>query len=458
MKFFSSVGLVAGLVSLAAAQLGPQPPSKDPWYAAPANISAYKNGEIVRTRTIIPAFIGLIPALDQTWQLLYRTTDLNGNAIAAATTVFKPGFAATDKFVTFLTAEDSSYVDSAPSYNYQLLSATTDAIVSAEFLILQIYLAQGWIVSSPDYEGPEAAWTAGRLEAQITLDSMRAVNNFYAPLGLKANSANAIAGVGYSGGAIASGWSAQIQASYAPELQLKGWYVGGTPANLTALVPFISYTSWSGFLPISVAGLSKPTAYGAQIAPLFQSVATDYGRAAIAYANSHGPVEVLVNYANQSILDYKFQTLGPALLQNPIVADVLAKTLMGQSADETPKVPVLLLHAAQDEIVPYGPAATLYSEWCAYGASVHFTTLAAGGHLVGEIYGVGPAVDFVKGVFNGTIVAGSGCSTSTALAGSGLPDLGVKAAPAVAQLNVAAIPLALADAGNVKAIKTTVST
>ena len=41
---------------------------------------------------------------------------------------------------------------------------------------------------------------------------------------------------GISGGATATGWAAQLQASYAPELHVAGFVIGGTPADmLTAL-------------------------------------------------------------------------------------------------------------------------------------------------------------------------------------------------------------------------------
>ena len=36
----------------------------------------------------------------------------------------------------------------------------------------------GYIVVSPDYEGPDAAFPVGRLEGMGVLDSMRAVNNY----------------------------------------------------------------------------------------------------------------------------------------------------------------------------------------------------------------------------------------------------------------------------------------
>ena len=78
-------------------------------------------------------------------------------------------------------------------------------------------------------------------------------------------------------------------------------------------------------------------------------------------------------------------------------------------------------------------ASTLYSDWCADGASVHFTTVANGGHATTEIIGFVGAFNFVKAAFTGTVA--SGCSTSTELADSLDPlALGVQLEPVIVQL------------------------
>jgi hypothetical protein len=237
---FSKVGLLFSLAAAAVAApvqeraLIPLKPSVDPFYQPPAGFESTAPGTILKTRTIIPALLGLLPSAVQAYQLLYRTTSINGTAIATVTTVFKPlvANATLDKFVSFHTAEDSSFVDCAPSYNYQLLAQQTNAIVAFEAFILNGYVSQGYIVSSPDYESFDAAFGPGRLAGRGVLDSMRAVNNFASTLKLASNS-NAIVGIGYSGGAIATGWAAALQHNYAPELNVKGWSSGGTPANIT---------------------------------------------------------------------------------------------------------------------------------------------------------------------------------------------------------------------------------
>jgi hypothetical protein len=138
---FSKVGLLVSLAAAAVAApveqraLVPLRPSVDPFYQPPAGFESTAPGTVLKTRTIIPALLGLLPSSLQAYQLLYRTTSINGTAIATVTTVFKPlvANATLDKFISFHTAEDSSFVDCAPSYNYQLLAQQT---VSVPFCIL----------------------------------------------------------------------------------------------------------------------------------------------------------------------------------------------------------------------------------------------------------------------------------------------------------------------------------
>lgn len=70
-------------------------------------------------------------------------------------------------------------------------------------------LAKGWFVNVPDYEGPLASFTAGVLSGHSTIDSIRAVFNTRKVLGLAKDAPYAM--WGYSGGALASEWAAELQ-------------------------------------------------------------------------------------------------------------------------------------------------------------------------------------------------------------------------------------------------------
>jgi len=411
----------------------PLPPDQDPFYVAPAGFESTAPGTILRSRTVISSIFGAIPSGLVTYQLLYRTTAINGSAIATVTTVFKPLKFQKDKFVSFQTAYDSSASQCNPSYEYQLLSAQEDAILQLEFLLVEAYLLSGYIVASADYEGPDTAFSPGHLEGYGTLDGMRAVSNFYKTLGLSTPTPD-IVGTGYSGGAIATGWAASLQPIYAPELPIKGWAIGGTPANLTGTLSFLDDTLFSGFVFAGVAGLAKPSAYGATLQPLLDSILTPYGRSLIDFANANCAPAVLLRAPEMSLYDPKVQSRGRAILYDPVIVAIGQQTTMGLYPDQTPKVPVYMYHASQDEIIPYVDAAVTNSAWCANGANVEFVTYAAGGHLTTEIIGFPEVFKFVEAAFAGTAGTGA-CSQSTVLSDQLDPlALGVNLEPILIKL------------------------
>jgi pimeloyl-ACP methyl ester carboxylesterase len=407
-------------------------PTVDPFYQGPSGFESKAPGTILRQRQINASFFGFIPNPVEAWQLLFRTTAINGSAIAGVTTVFKPAFPQKDRFVSFQTAYDSSSPTCDPSYTYQLGSPQTDLISSLEALILQVYLLKGYIVASTDYEGPDAAFSPGRLEGVGVLDGMRAVSNFYETLGFSTDQPD-IVGVGYSGGAIATGWAASLHPTYAPELSIKGWVHGGTPSNLTGTMSHIDNTICSGFIPAAIDGLAKPSAYGAELHDFIDEVFTDEGKSILDYAGSHCAVITLFNFMDKSILSTDIQSLGSDFLYNPGVAAVLAKNIMGVNKTETPTAPAYVYHAANDEIIPYSNATQTVKAWCENGANVKFTNFAAGGHVTTEIIAVPSAVEQVDNFFAGNLT--TGCTSDEVLSDSLDPlALGLNLEPILAEL------------------------
>jgi hypothetical protein len=413
-----AISLLAALAALAAlipAALTlptwiPEDPSTDPFYNPPTGFESRAPGTILRQRRIKAAFFGLIPDPVDAYQLLYRTTAVNGSAIATVTTVFKPRYPYTDRFVSFHTEYDSSSVTCNPSYQYRLGSLQTGIIPSVELPITQAYLLKGYIVASPDHEGPDAAFGAARLAGMGVLDGMRAVASFH-ELNFTTRRP-AIVGTGYSGGAFATGWAAALHHTYAPELNIRGWAQGGTPSNLTGTLLWLDNSLYSGFLPAAIDGLSKPSAYGLQLKPFIDSIVTEAGQLLLDYANSHCTVPSLINFHNQSIFDPTFQTLGPDFIDEPIVRSIMAENTLGVDPDETPIAPVFAYHAAQDDIIPYGDAKIMVDRWCKNGANVSFTTYVSGGHIATELLGMAGAVQWVQGAFEGNVPVK--CSANTA--------------------------------------------
>lgn len=385
-------------------------PDTDPFYQPPAGFESKPLGTVLRSRLIVAAFFGFVPDPIVSYQLLFRTESLNGTAIAGVTTVFKPLISRSDRFVSFHTAYDSSAPKCDPSWAYELGGPQNNTVIPEEFLLVQGYLLQGYTVSSPDYEGPEAAFTAGRLSGRVVLDSMRAVKNFRFLLGLNSNPD--IVGVGYSGGAIATGWAAGLHPTYAPDLSVKGWASGGTPANLTGVLVYIDGTSNAGYLPDAVSGLLKPSAYQAELQSTVDMYLTQEGKDVIAYTSANCAQDDLGKYGGISIFDPKFQTLGRALLYLPTLVQVLGQCIMGTYKQETPIAPYYLYHSMGDEIIPYANASSLNDRWCANGASVEFTSYTSGAHATTAVNGYIGVLGFVDNAFNGQTTPG--CTSKSA--------------------------------------------
>ena len=381
-------------------------PADDPFYVPPAGYESEAPGTVLRSRTIEASFFSDVPDPVYGWQLLYRTTAVNGSAISTVTTVFRPLLYYPDRFVSYATAYDSSATECDPSYAYELGSDSSDnSDTDEEFLIIEGYLLQGYTVSSSNYEGPDAAFGPGYLEGMCLLDSLRAVGNFADSLGFDTDTPSIVA-YGYSGGAIATGWAATLQSSYAPELPVKAWIHGGTPVNLTGVLLYDDNTSNSGYLPAAVAGLAKPSAYGAQLQPILNEILTADGQTALAYANSHCMSDDLSEYEFISLLSYQFQTLGPALLQQPTLSQILLENIMGLAPNLTPTAPVLLIHALQDEIIPYANASALAQRYCSRGVDITFTTYDEGGHVSTAIVSAPESYTFVNNAFAGKLTSG----------------------------------------------------
>src|SRR5699024_6332554 len=62
---------------------------------------------------------------------------------------------------------------------------------------------------------------------------------------------------GYSGGAIAAGWAAQLQPDYAPEVELAGVAAGGVPADFALLPDTMNGTLGSGLVLAASFGLAR---------------------------------------------------------------------------------------------------------------------------------------------------------------------------------------------------------
>lgn len=138
-------------------RLSKRDPSSDPFYAQPSNACKCKPGTIFRSRSITPSLNGQSNNAATTngvnaWELLYCTTGANSTTFATVTTVFQPQKKAKkDALIGFASAEDSAYINCAPSNAYQQGQTSNNAINDSEENMIVAFLDQGYTVTSPEW-------------------------------------------------------------------------------------------------------------------------------------------------------------------------------------------------------------------------------------------------------------------------------------------------------------------
>ena len=130
-------------------------------------------------------------------------------------------------------------------------------VPNVELTVFGLLLAQGCTVIVPDTEGQRADFAAGPEYGMNTLDSIRAA--FNSPtVGLPDDARVAL--LGYSGGAIASEWAAELAPTYAPDVneRMIGAAIGGVLVHPAHNLHYVEGTYfWAGVMPMALIGIAR---------------------------------------------------------------------------------------------------------------------------------------------------------------------------------------------------------
>lgn len=243
--------------------LGPPKPSADVFYSVPSNIADYAQGDIIRYRkppSAIASF-GLPLDLASSYQILYRTTNGFGVPTATVVTVMVPPNADFKSIMSFQLAEDAANINCAPSYSIQMGSETNPKFESGtaqlELLIMIGALQEGWIVITPDFEGPDASYIDTTLASRAVLDGISATLASGRFTQIQPDSI--VTMYGYSGGASVTKDAAAIQPTYAKNIKLSGTVTGGLPSSKITKAMFykLNQSNDSGLIPLLLIGVVK---------------------------------------------------------------------------------------------------------------------------------------------------------------------------------------------------------
>ncbi|MBQ0759018.1 MAG: hypothetical protein KBT72_05110, partial [Zhongshania sp.] len=213
-----------------------------------------------------------------------------------------------------------------------------------------------------DYEGPSHAFGAGRQSGQATLDGIRAALSFE-PLELAPE--DPVGLWGYSGGAYASSWAAAVQPSYAPELNLAGSVLGGTPVDLIEITSEAENTDSFSLLFGLLFGVTR--AY-----PEFlpTELLNEHGRqAALALKDScvgvptDGTTETGGRLADYFNVADPYQSAGFLSVAGELN---LLRVPIYPASD------IFIYHEVNDGLVPLDGTSSLVEHWCQAGVPINF--------------------------------------------------------------------------------------
>ncbi|MBF6329103.1 lipase family protein [Nocardia transvalensis] len=398
LALFGALALTWTGVGTARADLVPPAPQSDPFYQPPADFVDTAPGTVLRSRPVEVT----LPVPASAWQLLYRTTDVDGRPDATVTTVLLPKDARENRpLVADQAYENSSGPTCVTSYQLRLPNTPANA-AAMQIPDITEELQRGWAVSVADFEGRQGHFAVAREPGYMILDGIRAAEHF-APLGL--NEHTRVGLFGNSGGGLATGWAAQMQPQYAPEINLAGVAMGSPVPQPALAVENTNGTVSSGLAGAVLASLAD--AY------------PDFGAAVRAHMSPEG-VGALDTLRSQCLILNNFRYMFTdwqrylnlpmdQFFALPEVARVLDDITLGTPA---PTAPLYLYQGMRDEVVPVATTDRLVEQYCTAGTPVTYLhDLGADHYSIGD-RGRIPSDNWLAGRLDSDAPAPTGCSTT----------------------------------------------
>lgn len=394
------------------------------FYHPPAELPA-ADGALIRTEPLpldlsLPGLGGPLPG--SATRLMYKSTDSNGRPVAVTGAYLEPSAAwkgtGPRPLVALAPGTMGQGDQCAASLALQHPLTLNGETLSVGYEDVAIYrlLAAGVAVVLTDYTGLGATdrlhTYVNRLdEAHALLDAARAA---HAVAGASITSASRVGLYGYSQGGGASAAAAELQPSYAPDVNLAGTYAGAPPADLTEVMKGIDGSALAGALGWSINGF-------VQSDPSLRDIAD-------ADINATGKAvlkDVSTMCVGDAILTYGFTKSAKWTTSGKPLADIIAAEPRLQAFLATQRIgslkpgsPVRIATGVKDDIVGHAQARRLAVDWCRKGADVTYKPVdlpnlgdkLLTNHLVPLIVDQGSAISWLTDRLSGKPVT-SGCAS-----------------------------------------------
>jgi hypothetical protein len=366
-------------------------PADDPFFHPATPVTA-KPGTVIRSRTsrfrVEPS--GLVDTA-RAWQLLYGSTDAHSRPIAVSGTLLVPREPHQGNkprpIVAYAIGTHGLGDHCAPT---RALANGTDY----EGVVIRAMLERGWAVAVTDYEGlgtPGAhTYANGRSQGHAVLDSLRAAGRLPGT-GLSADAPMAV--TGYSQGGQAAIWAAELQPSYAPDLDLRAASVGAPAADLQAVAQHLDGRVGFGF------GLAAGVGLKAAYPELrLDEALTEHGRKLISDVTDDCTLQIATKYGLRT-----WKALAREdILQSPEWIHRLGEQKAGR---RRPLAPVRLYHSQGDDVIPYGASTELRDRLCALGATVDWQPYTVPTHAAAFYASAPHSLSWIEGRLSGHRVA-----------------------------------------------------
>jgi hypothetical protein len=410
------IGLIALTAPPAGAVLTPE---QDPFYRYEGTtpLSSIAPGTVLKTRTESYHVAG-VPVPIKAVQLLYRTTGMLGQPTVNVTSVLIPPLRlGTPTVLSYQSFYDSLNTEDDPSYAISGGISLGGVIPNLESVLIAPALLAGVTVVVPDTEGEKADFAAGPEYGTDTLDSLRAALKSSAT-GLART--GKIGLLGYSGGAIATEWAAELAPTYAPEVNshLVGAAFGGTLVDPAHNLHYVEgSTTWAGTIPMALIGIAR--AFETELTPYL----SEYGAELFKKLQRASIIEVLDEYPGLTWAQLA-KPAYPTPESIPAYVQDANQLIMGSRG--TPTAPLFIGQGnggelegtpgdkpgigPGDGVMIAGDVRSLAREYCTRGVKVQYVEYEGLSHVLAAVPWLVEAAEWMTERFAG-LSAPQDCST-----------------------------------------------
>lgn len=387
-------------------------PKNDPFYTYTDSkpLPDVLPGTVLKTRSFPYRIFGTFPTLLKATQLLYRSTSQTSTPTVNVTSVVQPPIQPDKtKVIAYQSAYDSLNQNHEPSYAISGGRTLGGVINNVEAAVFTPFLVEGYTIIVADTEGQGADFAAGPEYGRNTLDSIRAAfNSRVVDLPRDAQ----VAMLGYSGGAIATEWAAELAPTCAPDVNKRmiGAAIGGVLVHPAHNLLYVEGSlTWAGVIPMAIAGIAR--AFHINLAQYLN----DTGMKIFKDMENASIINVLGQYPGLTWNDLASPAY-PSPEAIPIYVETVNKLIMGTGG--TPTIPLFIGQGANgvlegtpgnkpgigvgDGVMIAGDVRTLARSYCAKGATVHYEQYDDLSHVSSLLPWLPKSIDWIMQRFTGS--------------------------------------------------------